>query len=79
MRKHVIEQAVGSYFELSRVIDSMTEKEILAALDLECASQRRKSTMCRLLKKAVRLNEISYKENLIRKFFDGKKSICNND
>ena len=56
----------------------MTEAEVLAALALECDSQRRKSTMCRLLKKAVRLNEISYKENLIRKHFNGEKSICDN-
>jgi len=78
VRKAVIALAVGSYFDLAKVIESMTQEEVLEALAIESASQRRKSTMCRLLKKAVRLNEIAFKQQLIREYFDGKKSICNN-
>lgn len=78
MRKLLISQAVGSYFDLARVIDSLTLEEVIKVLSIEASSQRRKSSMCRLLKRAVRLNEIAFKEKLIREYLDGKKSICDN-
>lgn len=57
----------------------MSLREVLAALELESQTQRRKAILCRLLRRAVRLNEIEYKEHLVRKYLDGKKEICGDE
>lgn len=76
MRKSVIAAAVGSYFDLAGIIDKMTLAEVLHALEIESGAQRRKSTICRLIKRAVRLNEIAYRNKLIREHLNGETTIC---
>ena len=76
IRKVVISEALESYVSLTRVLDTMTLSEVLSALSLESQSVRRKAIMCRLMRRAVRLNEIEFKAKLIREYFDGKTTLC---
>jgi hypothetical protein len=46
----------------------MTEEEVLAALELESATNRRWSVIDRLVKRAARLNEIRYVAQLKERF-----------
>jgi hypothetical protein len=66
--KYRIGEALVSIRELARVIDSLTEEEVLAALQLESASQRRESVLNRLIARAIRLNEVNYSRQLKEKF-----------
>ena len=68
VRKWHIAQAIGSFACLNSVINELTEEEVLAALELEAASQRRSTTIDRLISRAVRLREISYATALKEKF-----------
>lgn len=70
---------LASYQILAENINEMSLREVLAALELESQTQRRKAILCRLLRRAVRLNEIEYKEHLVRKYLDGKKEICGDE
>jgi hypothetical protein len=72
------EDVLSSYQNLAAHIHTMTHSEVLAALKFESQTQRRKAVLCRLLRRAVRLNEINYKQELVRKYLDGKKEICGN-
>lgn len=62
--KYKIAEALRSYGVLVRVLDKLTEEEVLACLQLEAASQRRESVLNRLISRAVRLNEIKYASQL---------------
>lgn len=68
IRKSFIREALTSFKDLTRVLEQMTEEEVLAALALESASQRRQSFVDRLISRAVRLNELSYNRQLKEKF-----------
>lgn len=68
VRKWQLGQVLASYASLRRVLDELTEEEVLAALDLECSTLRRRSMVDRLISRAVRLNEISYKRQLLEKY-----------
>ena len=68
VRKHYISSALGSFAQLSGVILELTEAEVYACLDLEAASQRRRTTIDRLISRAVRLNEISLNRKLKEKY-----------
>jgi hypothetical protein len=68
--KYKIAEALRSYGALVRVLDGLTEEEVLACLQLEAGSQRRESVLNRLIGRAVRLNEISYARQLKEKFRD---------
>lgn len=61
-------QALESFRSLSRVIDELTEDEVLACLKLEAASLRRKSVIDRLISRAARLNELLFVRQLKEKF-----------
>lgn len=71
--------ALESYASLCSILHDLSLTEVLEALELESASRRRKAIMCRLLRRAVRLNELEFKQTLIRKHFDGKTEFCGND
>ena len=54
-RKWHMSQALTSVRSLDSVVHKLTEEEVLAALDLEQASQRRRSVIDRLIKRAISL------------------------
>lgn len=68
VRRTLIAQALVSYGSLCANLDSLTEEEVLAALDLERATNRRRSVMDRLISRAVRLNEVRYASQLKEKY-----------
>ena len=67
-RRWYVGQALESYPAMKAVLNELTLGEILAALDLESRTLRRKSILARLISRAVRLNEIEFKCNLERKY-----------
>lgn len=68
VRKWHLDQALESFPSLMKVINELTEEEVIAALDLEVASCRRRSLIDRLISRAIRLNEISYSRQLKEKY-----------
>ena len=67
-------QALHSYTSLKKVVNELTEEEVLAAFDLESRALRRRSLIARLLSRAVRLNEINYSRQLKEKYHHGKSN-----
>ncbi len=61
-------QLLESFSTMADALSDLTEQEVLAALELEAASQRRRSVIDRLIKRAVRLNELKYQRHLKEKF-----------
>lgn len=59
-----MQQALGSFAHLTQVLPQLTLDEIIAALELESQSNRRKSTIDRLIARAIRLNELAYAARL---------------
>lgn len=78
IRKWYLNQARVSYKRLTEVLDEMTLEEVLAALDLEVASTRRRSVSDRLISRAVRLNEIAFNKRLQEKYH-GTRTLENHD
>ena len=68
VRPWYLARAIGSFATLNEVLHELTEEEVLAALDLEAASQRRPTTISRLISRAVRLRELSYSTSLKEKY-----------
>lgn len=64
VRRWHLDQALASYPSLKRVLNELTQEEVLAALDLESKTMRRRSLMDRLISRAVRLNELKYSAEL---------------
>lgn len=67
-RDWYINQALQSVTRLNAVMADLTEEEVLACLDLESGSRRRRSIVDRLISRAVRLNELGYAAQLKNKF-----------
>ncbi len=61
-------QALKSVASLNENLGELTEEEVLACLDLESQSLRRKSIVDRLISRAVRLNELEYVKTLSKKY-----------
>lgn len=61
-------KVLSSYSTLSSALPKLTEQEVLAALELEAATQRRQSVIDRLIARAVRLNELNYQRHLKEKY-----------
>jgi hypothetical protein len=74
IRKFYIDQALKSFSDLARVLEELTEAEILACLELEASSRRRQSVLDRLISRAVRINELAYSTRLKEKFH-GSRSL----
>ena len=64
-RKWHMAHALTSVRALATVITDLTEEEVLAALDLESASQRRRSILERLIKRAIQLKTQSLLEKYL--------------
>ena len=71
VRKWHLNQALASYPSLKAVIGELTLEEVIAALDLESGSLRRRSLIDRLISRAVRLNEVSFNRQLKEKYHHG--------
>jgi predicted secreted protein len=54
-RKWYLNEALVSVRRLEAVIGELTEDEVMACLDLESATQRRRSVTDRLIKRAISL------------------------
>jgi len=68
VRKFKVMQALSSFSALTEHLPSMTEEEVLAALDFEGSTRKRASVIDRLISKAARLNELSYVAKLKEKY-----------
>jgi len=68
VRKWYVDQALLSFIRLHEVLSDLTEAEVLACLDLEAATQRRRSVIDRLISRAVRLKEIEINRQLKEKY-----------
>lgn len=68
IRKWYINQALESFSRLNAVLNELTLAEVLACLDLETATRRRRSVTDRLISRAVRLNEIVFNQSLQEKY-----------
>lgn len=68
IRDWYVGQALESLECLLDVLQELTADEVIAALDLESQSRRRRSIMNRLISRAIRLNEISYSTSLKEKY-----------
>jgi len=60
--------ALESARALNEHLATMTEEEVLAALDLESGGRRRPSIIDRLISRAARLNEVRYTAILKEKY-----------
>lgn len=78
VRKWYIGEALKSFVRLNEVLSELTDKEVEACLDLEAASQRRRSVLDRLISRAVRLKEIEFSRQLKEKYY-GPRPIQNHD
>lgn len=67
VRKFLVGQALESFGALKKHLNNLTEEEVLAALSLESATQRRRSVIDRLISRAARLNEVRYVSQLKEK------------
>lgn len=74
VRQWYVSEALHSMRRLEEIIDELSQEEIIAALDLESGSRRRKSIINRLISKAVRLNELAY-SNKLKEFYHGTYPI----
>lgn len=68
VRKWYLDRALDSYPSLKAVIGELTLEEVIAALDLESSTLRRRSLIDRLISRAVRLNEVSFNRQLKEKY-----------
>jgi hypothetical protein len=68
VRKFLLGQALESYTTLLDCLLQLTEEEVLAALELEAATRRRRSVINRLISRAARINELNYVAKLKEKF-----------
>lgn len=71
VRKWYLDRALASYPGLKAVIGELTLEEVIAALDLESSTLRRRSLIDRLISRAVRLNEVSFNRQLKEKYHHG--------
>ena len=69
VRKWYIGEALKSFVRLNEVLSELTEQEVEACLNLEAASQRRRSVLDRLISRAVRLKEIEINRQLKEKYY----------
>ena len=74
VRKWYLDRALASYPSLKAVIGELTLEEVIAALDLESSTLRRRSLIDRLISRAVRLNEVSFNRQLKEKYHHGQNN-----
>ena len=74
VRKWYLSEALVSYRRLNAVVNELTLEEVMAALELESATQRRRSLTDKLISRAVQLETISLTQTLTEKFHHGKST-----
>ncbi len=79
VRKFLLGQALESYSSLLDCLPRLTEEEVLAALDLESATSRRRTVIDRLISRAARLNELSYVAKLKEKYHGASHQSLQHD
>ena len=62
VRRWYVNEALSSVRRLAVVISELTAEEVTACLDLEAATQRRRSVTDRLIKRAILLTTLALKE-----------------
>jgi len=67
--KYRVALALSSFKQLNVVLPQLNEAEVMAALELESSTRRRRSVIDRLISRAVRLNEISFNQSLQEKYY----------
>jgi hypothetical protein len=65
IRPWYVSQALGSVSQLHAVLQDLTEAEVAACLDLEAATQRRRSVLRRLIGRAVRLRAAQLQQHYL--------------
>jgi hypothetical protein len=68
VREWYVGRALDSFQSLLEVLMELTADEVIAALELESQSRRRRAIVDRLVSRAIRLNEISYAAQLKEKY-----------
>jgi hypothetical protein len=68
VRKWYVDQALSSFKRLNEVLLDLRVEEVMACLDLEAATQRRRSVIDRLISRAIRLAEIDLQTSLRKKY-----------
>ena len=68
IRDWYVSRALESVESLHDVLSELTADEVIAALELESQSRRRRSIVDRLISKATRLNELMYANALKEKY-----------
>jgi hypothetical protein len=68
LRQWYVDRALESYASLTEVINDLTEPEVMAALDLEDATQRRRTIVERLMQRAVRLRTLAASKDLKERY-----------
>lgn len=68
VRNWYVKRALESSSALLEVLPELTADEVLAAIDLESQTRRRRTVVDRLISRAVRLNEITYSTSLKEKY-----------
>ena len=68
VRQWYVSEALDSVRRLNDILDELSEEEVIAALELESGSRRRRSIVERLISRAVRLNELKYVAHLKEKY-----------
>jgi len=70
VRQYHVTKVLGSFQDLREWLPRLTEEEVVAALELEAATRRRRSVITRLIQRAVRLRETHY-ANQLKEKYDG--------
>ena len=74
VRKWYLTESLVSYRRLLGVLPELTLEEVMAALSLESATQRRRSLTGKLISRAVQLEGVSLTNALSEKFHHGNQS-----
>jgi len=71
VRKWYLTEALVSYRRLLSVLPELKLEEVMAALNLESATQRRRSLIDKLISRAVQLEGITLTKALSEKYHHG--------
>ena len=67
-KKFRVSRTLESYGGLREQINKLSVEEVISCLDIEIATTRRPTVIRRLIARAVRLNEMTYRNQLMEKY-----------
>lgn len=67
-KKFRVSRTLESYEGLREQINNLNAEEVINCLDIEAATTRRPTVIKRLIARAVRLNEMTYRNQLMEKY-----------